>query len=356
MFGFGHRDPSIGPAARSRYAAAWPGVAVLVAVFVAGWLAYWLGSGGKPEGPPVTSVELPLPAGQPASISTAVAIPQDRAVAFEKAAQGAEPALIEPSANGPLPMVADDGRKAWQVYARPFDRTDRRPRVAIVVVGLGLAVPEMQAAIERLPPAVTLAFNPYANDLPDWLQKARGAQHEALLTVPMEPVDYPREDPGPQTLLTALTPRQNLDRLEWTMGRAAGYIGLTNLMGSRFLAAATELRPILEVIKGRGLLFLETRAANQTAVVALAQELALPQAASDRDVDGTLSPAGIDQALAELEPIARRKGSAIGTGSPYPLTIDRLIAWAATLESKGLVLAPLSAVIVPPGETKEAQP
>ncbi len=355
MFGFARRDPAIGPASRSRLAAMWPVGAAVLAIAAAG-LTYWLIGHGSPQGPPVTSIELPLPAGRAGSPSAAVAIPRDRAAEFAKAAQGGDPALIEPSASGPLPMVADDGRKAWQVYARPFDRTDRRPRIAIVVNGLGLAVPETQAAIDRLPPAVTLAFNPYTRDLPDWLQKARGAEHEVVLTVPMEPVDYPREDPGPQTLLTALSPRQNLDRLEWTMGRAAGYVGLTNLMGSRFLAATTELRPIIEVIKGRGLLFLETRAANQTAVAALAQEFALPQAASDRDLDGTLSPSGIDQALAELEPIARRKGSAIGTGSPYPLTIDRLVAWVASLDNKGLVLAPLSAVVAAPGETTEAQP
>jgi uncharacterized protein len=172
----------------------------------------------------------------------------------------------------------------------------------------------------------------------------------------MEPVDYPREDPGPQTLLTALTPRQNLDRLEWTLGRGAGYVGLTNLMGSRFIATPTELQPILEVIKGRGLLFLETRAANQSAVAALAQELALPRAVSDRDLDGNLSPAGVDQALAELEPIARRNNIAVATGSSYPLTIERVVAWAGSLEEKGLVLAPLSAVVAPQGEANAARP
>ena len=58
-----------------------------------------------------------------------------------------------------------------------------------------------------------------------------------------------------------------------------------------------------------------------------------------------MSPAAIDQALAELEPLARRKRAAVATGSAYPLTIERLLAWAGTLESKGLVLAPLSAVV-----------
>src|SRR5258708_33134615 len=123
---------------------------------------------------------------------------------------------------------------------------------------------------------MTLAFNPYAKDLPDWLQRARGAQHEVVLAVPMEPVDYPREDPGPATLLTVLSPRQNLDRLEWTLSRAVGYVGVTNMMGSRFIGAANELRPIVEVIKGRGLLLLETRAAHQSAVAPLQPELGLP--------------------------------------------------------------------------------
>jgi polysaccharide deacetylase 2 family uncharacterized protein YibQ len=355
VLGFGRRDRAIGPAPRNRLVAGWPAGAVLLAAIVAG-VTYWV-IGDKSQAPPVTHIELALPAekaGSPAAVEPTP--PHQRAAELEKAAKGADPELVEQSASGPLPMVAKDGRMAWQVYARPFDRADRRPRIAIVVVGLGLAMPETQAAIDRLPSVVDLAFNPYATDLPGWLQKARSAQHEVVLTVPMEPVDYPREDPGPQTLLTALSPRQNLDRLEWTMGRAAGYVGLTNLMGSRFLAASTELRPILEVIKGRGLLFLEMRVANQSAVAALAQEFALPQAASDRDLDGNLSPSGIDQALAELEPIARRTSMAIATGSPYPLTIDRLVAWASSLESKGLVLAPLSAVVAPPGETKGARP
>jgi len=351
---FGDRDRAIGPTQRSSgrlTALRLSGAVALVAVAAA---ACWLVISINRREQPITSVELMLPSvQQPASPA---AVPSGRAGELDKAAQGGDPALIERSASGPLPMVANDGRQAWQVYARPFDRDNRRPRIAIVIAGLGLAAAETQAAIDRLPAAVTLAFNPYARDLPDWLQKARAARHEVVLAVPMEPVDYPREDPGPQTLLTALSPRQNLDRLEWTLGRGVGYVGLTNLMGSRFVAATTELRPILEVIKGRGLLFLETRASNQSAVAAIAQELALPEAVNDRDLDSNLSPAGIDQTLAELEPIARRKNTAIATGLAYPLTIDRLVAWADSLDGKGLVLAPLSAVVATPGEPQEGRP
>jgi polysaccharide deacetylase 2 family uncharacterized protein YibQ len=351
---FGRRDPAIGPAQRPlRHPVAAVAVGSVALLLIVGGIAAWLTAGHKPSGGlSATRVELPLPPGQSATKGPRTAVVPDPG----KAAPGGDAALIEQGAAGPLPMVANDGRMAWQVYARPFNRADQRPRIAIVLGGLGQASTETQAALEKLPGGVTLVFNPYTRDLPDWVEKARNAQHEVILAVPMEPVDYPREDPGPATLLTALSPRQNLDRLEWTLSRVVGYVGVTNMMGSRFIGAVNELRPIVEVIKGRGLLFLETRAANQSAVGALAQEFGLPQAVNDRDLDADLTSASIDQALTELEPIARRKKTAVAIGSAYPLTIDRVVAWIGSLEGKGLALAPVSAVVAPQSETKAAAP
>lgn len=349
----GHRDPAIGPAQRPlRHPVAALAAGGLALLLIVAGIAAWLTTGLTPPGVlPTTRVELPLPPPMQASpTATGVSAPG------KTPTQGGDSALIEQGAAGPLPIVANDGRKAWQVYARDFDRADRRPRIAIVLGGLGQGSAETQTALDKLPGGVTLVFNPYGRNLPDWVEKARSGQHEVILAVPMEPVDYPREDPGPATLLTALSPRQNLDRLEWTLSRAVGYVGVTNMMGSRFIGAANELRPIIEVIKGRGLLFLETRAANQSAVGALAKEFALPQAVNDRDLDADLTPGSIDQALSELEQIARRKKFAVGTGSAYPLTIDRVVAWVGSLEGKGLALAPVSAVVSPQSESKSAAP
>ncbi len=296
---------------------------------------------------------LPSGAGQRGRNWVELALPSMTRLAADPAKSG-DPALIERGVSGPLPIVASDGRKAWQVYARAFDRTSSRPRIAIVIANLGQSTAETEAAITKLPGAVTLGLNPYAPGLPGWVEKARAAGHEVIIGVPMEPLDYPREDPGPSTLMLSLSPKQNLDRLEWALSRTSGYVGVTNFMGSRFTAAQNELRPILEVIKGRGLLFLETRASNQSAIGPLADEFALPHAANDRDIDGEQSRSGIDQALNDLEGIARKKGGAVGTGSGYPATIDRVAAWAATLDGKGLTLAPLSAVAAAKGDGKEA--
>jgi polysaccharide deacetylase 2 family uncharacterized protein YibQ len=66
------------------------------------------------------------------------------------------------------------------------------------------------------------------------VERARAQRHEVLLQIPMEPFDYPDNDPGPQTLLTTLAPEQNLDRLFWHLSRFQGYAGIANFMGARF--------------------------------------------------------------------------------------------------------------------------
>ena len=66
------------------------------------------------------------------------------------------------------------------------------------------------------------------------VERARTEDHEVLLQAPMEPFDYPDNDPGPQTLLTSLTPDQNIDRLHWQMSRFQGYVGILSYMGARF--------------------------------------------------------------------------------------------------------------------------
>ena len=54
-----------------------------------------------------------------------------------------------------------------------------------------------------------------------------------LAQVPMEPYDYPDNDPGPQTLLTSLGAEQNVDRLHWHLSRFQGYVGIANFMSLR---------------------------------------------------------------------------------------------------------------------------
>jgi uncharacterized protein len=294
----------------------------------------------KPSTPAAAVAPQPAAAAAPAPPPTAPA-PTPAVIALTPAP---DPALAENGPDGPLPVISHDGRQPWAVYARPFDRTDKRPRVAIVINGLGLSKLTTQDAIRNLPPEVALSFMPY-HTIAAAMQEARAAGHETLLDLPMEPLDYPRQDPGPRALLVSLDPSQNLDRLHWMMGRGTGYIGMLTYMGSRFAATPGQLRPILAELKARGLAFVDARASADGAGIKLAAEVNLPRGLVDRVLDTDVSRARVEQQLGELETLARHKGSAIGVGAGYPFMIQAIAAWSTHLAAHGIALAPLSAVL-----------
>ena len=129
-----------------------------------------------------------------------------------------DPRLTESSRHGPLPKVGPDGIRVSEIYARPVKVVagkQNAPRIAIVVGGLGIGSVATSEALSKLPGAVTLALAPYGSNLDQLAARARGNGHEVLLQVPMEPFDYPDNDPGPQTLLTSLDAAQNVDRMQW---------------------------------------------------------------------------------------------------------------------------------------------
>jgi polysaccharide deacetylase 2 family uncharacterized protein YibQ len=256
-----------------------------------------------------------------------------------------DPALVEDIAGGKLPIIAADGREPWQVYARPFQAISQNPRIAIVIGDIGLNPRLSNSALTALPPEIVLAIAPYAKDAGRWLSDARAAGHEALLQLPMEPLDYPASDPGPKALLTSLSATDNLQRLDWILMRGAGYAGLLSSMGSKFATSAQDLIPILGALKRRGLMFVDSRSSSQSAAGAVAQGLGLAFAANDRFIDNDPAAAAIDARLGELERLALANGSAIGVGSPYPITIERINRWAVGLGPRGIVLAPVSAVV-----------
>ena len=297
---------------------------------------------------PVQPPQAP-PAPQPEArvVETTLTAPKlPRAATGPALTPAPDPTLVRTSAVGMLPIIGSDGRAPWKVYARPFDRADSRPRIAIVVTGLGLSSAATEAAIQGLPGAVTLAFAPYADDLPSWISAARAAGHEVLLNVPMEPIDYPRNDPGPLTLLTSLDGKANVERLEWMLGRAAGYVGIADLMGSRFTASRRNLRPVLQALAERGLMYVDSRSATDSAVPDVAREVGVPWAQSTQSIDDVVARAAIDARLADLERRAREQGRAIGVGGPYPATLERIAQWAVEVDKKGFVLAPVSAFAV----------
>ncbi|MEM8837281.1 MAG: divergent polysaccharide deacetylase family protein [Pseudomonadota bacterium] len=258
----------------------------------------------------------------------------------------AEKELVEESRYGFLPRIGPNGEKALVAYSRPSGASDGGlNRVALVVGGLGIGRKTTREAIDGLPGEVSLAFAPYVNGLQEWMAKARALGHEILLQLPMEPFDYPNNDPGPKTLLVENTWPDNRDRLNWVLARITNYVGVVNFMGARFSASPEALKPLFEELRDRGLMYVDDGSTPLSRAGEVAKQTNLAFAQTTIVLDSILNADDIDARLLELESLARDKGLAIGVASAFPVTIERLQRWAKDADKRGIKLIPISATL-----------
>lgn len=254
--------------------------------------------------------------------------------------------FVEMTPQGAIPKIAADGTRPANAFAQPVKAMPGQPdapRIALVVGGLGVSAKLTDEAIAQLPGPVTLAFIPYGND-DGGVARARAADHEILLQVPMEPFDYPDNDPGPQTLLTSLSPQQNMNRLHWLMSRFQGYVGLMDMMGTRFTASEQAFAPVLREIAQRGLIFVDDGSNPRSVASRIAGANNLPFAKADIVIDSVPTPAEIERALGQLETAARERHVAVGVASALPVSIAEIAKWAKSAASRGVQLVPITAV------------
>jgi polysaccharide deacetylase 2 family uncharacterized protein YibQ len=257
--------------------------------------------------------------------------------------------LLETTRHGLIPKVAADGTPPLTLYAHPRAVPPNKkdwPRIAVIVGGLGISASGTADALAKLPAPVSFALTPYGADLEQLAERARAQKHEVLLQMPMEPFDFPDNDPGPQTLLTSLGSDQNIDRLHWLMSRFQGYVGVVSYMGAKFTASEQALSPVLRETAKRGLIYVDDGSSPRSVAGQLAGNQNLPFAKTDIVIDAVPTPTEIDHALARLELMARERGNAVGLATALPATIARIAAWAKNVEGRGFVLVPITMMAV----------
>ncbi len=255
--------------------------------------------------------------------------------------------LVETTAFGPVPKIAEDGLRPMDAYARPavVGPYGRMPRIVIVVGGMGISQTGTSKAIRDLPEDVTLAFAPYGSSLGRWVNRAREEGHEILLQAPMEPIGYPQKNPGEHTLLTSAGGGANAENLKWIMSRITSYTGVMNYMGARFLADQQATRSLLEELVTRGIFFLDDGSSAQSTAAATGSAIRAPVVTADLTIDKRRSSRQIEKQLENLEKIARTKGIAVGVASAFPTTVRTLAAWIPLARERGIALVPASAAL-----------
>jgi uncharacterized protein len=110
------------------------------------------------------------------------------------------------------------------------------------------------------------------------------------------------------------------------------------------------LKPMLDEVSRRGLMIIDDGSSARSLLTAGARGRGASMKA-EIVIDATPRTDAIDKELAQLEKLARERGSVLATASALPVTVERLSRWARTLESRGIVLVPVSSLAKEPATT-----
>ncbi len=215
--------------------------------------------------------------------------------------------------------------------------------IALVIDDLGMSRPRALRTI-ALPSPLTLAYLPYGHNLRQLADVSRQAGHELIIHVNMEPKDHD-VNPGPKALLTSLSLEEVHSRLEWSLTRFDGYIGISNHMGSRFTEWPDGMETVIRILKRRGLVYFDSVTSTKTVGPALARAHGIAYASRDIFLDHDRSADAITRQLARTERIARRRGYAIAIGHPYDVTLEALESWIPEAIKRGFTFIPLSTIV-----------
>ncbi len=299
---------------------------IVVVALVAGFIVF----SGTPEETPGTAPLASVPIGEAPPPAAPDAVEREDGVASRP------PLSRDPHAR--LPET-----EAWLKNAVASAVPDDRPMIAIVIDDVGLDRSRSRRAM-ALPAPVTIALMAYAEDARAQAATARDAGHELIVHLPMEPHNR-GVDPGPNALLSDLPADEFERRLEWNLSRFAGYVGVNNHMGSKLTSDPAALAPVMQALKRRGLLFLDSRTSKETQALSLARRFGVPSVERDVFIDHDPSPIGVRTALIRAEDVAQRNGFAIAIGHPKDTTLDALEEWLPEIKARGFAVVPLTAIV-----------
>ncbi|MCB1532374.1 MAG: divergent polysaccharide deacetylase family protein [Alphaproteobacteria bacterium] len=251
--------------------------------------------------------------------------------------------LSVPEAKEKPVEIVKQTERAWEDNAASAPAPGKAGRVVIIIDDMGMSYTLSNQAID-LPAPITLAFLPYAPNLPAMTGRAKEQGHELMIHMPMEPMNHDL-DVGSIALLKDMDAAQIKENLDKAFASFDGYVGINNHMGSRLTQDERAMHLVMNELAARGLLFVDSKTISTSVAGKIAAEHGLDYAERDVFLDHETTPEFVAHALSQLEQIARTKGYAIGIGHPKKATIEGLKKWIPTLAAKNLSIVPVSAVV-----------
>ena len=229
---------------------------------------------------------------------------------------------IHPSFDENKPMarkIVPDTRPILPVEKQKKPRKPALPKVAIIIddIGYDPKIVDHFLSIDAPLTFSVLPFSPYQEKV---LGKLKSNNSEIMLHLPMEPVEYPKVNPGPGALLTSMTAQELSLHLNHAIDAIPGVVGVNNHMGSKLTTDSDQMHRIFMILKQRGLFFIDSRTSYETVSPELALNLKLPYAQRKIFLDNNTSPKKIKSQLEKLIRYAKKRGGAVGIAHPHEET------------------------------------
>ena len=232
-------------------------------------------------------------------------------------------------------------KKNRKDFSTPEPRN--KPKVAIIIDDMGYDL-RMAEKLFNLKAVITYSILPFSPFRDDMLKITSQKGYETLLHLPMEPLEYPRFDPGPGVLLTNMSSDEITTVLLDDIRNLPGIKGVNNHMGSSFTRDAEGMRVVFSVLKQQGLFFVNSKTATETVCETAARDYHLPYAERDVFLDHVQTPEFVKGQIKLMIMKAYENGVAIGIGHPHSVTYEVLKENLPYIDAN-VVLVPVSELV-----------
>ena len=216
--------------------------------------------------------------------------------------------------------------------------------IALIIDDLGASLKQAKPFL-GINESISFAILPNLSFSKKISQLARKSGKEVLLHCPMEPEDYPKDDPGKGGIFVKMKKDEILETLKENLDSVPNTVGLNNHMGSRLTQDKEKMEIVLAWAKKNNLFYIDSRTTPKTIGAQIAKELNIKTAERKVFLDNIREIPEIEKEISKLAEIAQRDGKAIGIGHPYPETAAAIQMMIPVLKKEGIEFVPVSTVV-----------
>lgn len=233
----------------------------------------------------------------------------------------------------PLPHQTAKKEAPVSITSKQKSLPKHQGKLSIIIVGLGL-FPELTDQVLNLSDQVMLGYYSQSPEVKEQIEKAISKGFDVYMMCPMEPVYYPQNDPGPNTLLTGLPKEENLKRLDDILNIYPSITGLVSYQGSLFMTSEEDLSPVIQSLKSKNKTFIDTSNAPQSKTQSVCNEQKATCYQTQFQLDQELSSEALKKMFKEVEKSLETHDHVIVFGFAYPITIEAISEWLKDNASK----------------------